>query len=147
MSVAVVEKDPTLGGTCLNIGCIPSKALLDSSEHYWQATHTFAEHGVKGRGVTLDLPAMMTRKDKVVRGLTQGVRGLFKKYKVEPVTGRARIVAPDRVVVQTAEGEQTIDTPRVLIATGSEPTPLPTLPFDGDKIVSSTEALSLARVP
>jgi len=147
LKVVCVEKMPALGGTCLNIGCIPSKALLDSSEHYWQAGHTFAEHGVKVGGLTLDLPAMMARKDKVVRGLTQGVRGLFKKYKVEPVTGRARIVAPDRVVVQTAEGEQTIETARVLIATGSEPTPLPTLPFDGDKIVSSTEALSLARVP
>src|SRR5262245_41699499 len=147
LKIGCVEKMATLGGTCLNIGCIPSKAMLDSSEHFWQATHTFAEHGVKVGGVTLDLPAMMARKDKVVRGLTQGVRSLFKKYKVEPVTGVARIAAPDRVVVRTADGEQTIETARVLIATGSEPTPLPTLPFDGEKIVCSTEALSLPRVP
>ncbi|HWP66662.1 MAG TPA: dihydrolipoyl dehydrogenase [Candidatus Limnocylindria bacterium] len=147
MKVVCVEKMPALGGTCLNVGCIPSKALLDSSEHYWHATRGLAEHGVKVGGVTLDLPAMMARKDKIVRGLTQGVRGLFKKYKVEPVTGQARLATPDRVVVRTAEGEQTIETARVLIATGSEPTPLPSLPFDGVKVVSSTEALSLSRVP
>jgi dihydrolipoyl dehydrogenase len=147
MRVVCVEKMPALGGTCLNIGCIPSKALLDSSEHYWQATGVLAEHGVKLAGVTLDLPAMMTRKDKVVRGLTQGVRGLFKKYKVDSVTGSARLAAADRVLVRGADGEQTIETARVLIATGSEPTPLASLPFDGQKVVSSTEALALSRVP
>jgi dihydrolipoamide dehydrogenase len=147
MRVVCVEKMRTLGGTCLNIGCIPSKALLDSSEHYWQATGVLAEHGVNVAGLTLDLPAMMTRKDKIVRGLTQGVRGLFKKYKVEPVTGSARLAAADRVLVRTAAGEQTIETARVLLATGSEPTPLASLPFDGQKVVSSTEALALERVP
>jgi dihydrolipoamide dehydrogenase len=147
LKVVCVEKMPALGGTCLNIGCIPSKALLDSSEHYAHAKRGLAEHGVKVGDVTLDLPAMMTRKDKVVRGLTSGIRGLFKKYKVESVTGTGRLAGPDRVVVRTAEGEQTIETARVLIATGSEPTPLPSLPFDGTKVVSSTEALALARVP
>jgi dihydrolipoamide dehydrogenase len=142
MKVACVEKDPTLGGTCLNVGCIPSKALLDSSEHFRHALDGLAVHGVKTTGVTLDLPAMMKRKDQVVRGLTQGVAGLFKKNKVTSLTGQARIVGPGRVTV----GAETLETKRILIATGSEATPLPGLPF-GDRIVSSTEALMLPEVP
>ena len=86
LKTAVVEKNPTFGGTCLNIGCIPSKALLDSSELYRQATRGLGVHGVKVGGVELDLPAMMARKDRVVRGLTQGVAALFKKNGVTPVT-------------------------------------------------------------
>ena len=147
MTVACVEKDATLGGTCLNVGCIPSKALLDSSELYHQALHGLAVHGVKAAGVTLDLAAMMQRKDKVVGGLTQGIVGLFKKNKVTSLRGRARIVAPGRVAVAGADGEQTIEAARILIATGSEATPLRDLPFDGERIVSSTEALALPSVP
>jgi dihydrolipoamide dehydrogenase len=147
MSVACVEKDVTLGGTCLNVGCIPSKALLDSSELYHQALHGLAVHGVTATGVTLDLAAMMKRKDQVVRGLTQGIVGLFKKNKVTSVRGRARIAAPGRVVVAGADGEQTLESARILIATGSEATPLRGLPFDGERIVSSTEALALPAVP
>jgi dihydrolipoamide dehydrogenase len=147
MNVACVEKDATLGGTCLNVGCIPSKALLDSSELFHQALQGLAVHGVKVDGVALDLPAMMKRKDQVVRGLTQGIVGLFKKNKVTSIRGRARIASPGRVVVTGADGEQTIETARILIATGSEATPLPGLPFDGERIVSSTEALALATVP
>src|SRR5439155_64927 len=143
MRVACVEKDEALGGTCLNVGCIPSKALLDSSELYRQAQVGLAAHGIKTSGVALDLPAMMARKDKVVRGLTQGVAGLFKKNKVEWVAGTARLEQGRRVIV----GERTLEAERVLIATGSEPTPLGGLPFDGERIVSSTEALALARVP
>jgi dihydrolipoamide dehydrogenase len=147
MRVACVEKDVTLGGTCLNVGCIPSKALLDSSELYHQALHGLAVHGVKMAGVALDLDAMMKRKDQVVHGLTQGVAGLFKKNKITRVEGRARIAAPGRVVVAGANGEQTLETARILVATGSEATPLPGLPFDGERIVSSTEALALPAVP
>jgi dihydrolipoamide dehydrogenase len=147
MSVACIEKDATLGGTCLNVGCIPSKALLDSSELYHQALHGLAVHGVKTAGVALDLPAMMKRKDQVVRSLTQGIVGLFKKNKVASVRGRARIVAPGRVAVTGADGEQTIEAARILIATGSEATPLRDLPFDGERILSSTEALALPVVP
>jgi dihydrolipoamide dehydrogenase len=147
MTVACVEKDATLGGTCLNIGCIPSKALLDSSELYHQALHGLAVHGVKATGVTLDLAAMMKRKDQVVRGLTQGVVGLFKKNKVTSFRGRGRIVAPGRLAVTGAAGEQSVETARILIATGSEATPLRGLPFDGERIVSSTEALTLPAVP
>jgi dihydrolipoamide dehydrogenase len=143
MRVACVEKDQALGGTCLNVGCIPSKALLDSSELYRQAQEGLATHGIRASSVTLDLPVMMARKDKVVRGLTQGVAGLFKKSKIEWVAGAARLGKGTQVVV----GERTLEAERVLIATGSEPTPLRGLPFDGERVVSSTEALSLARVP
>ena len=147
MRVACVEKDAALGGTCLNVGCIPSKALLDSSELFHQARHGLGAHGVNVSGVELDLGAMMTRKDRVVRGLTQGVASLFKKNKVVWVQGAARLAAPGRVAVRGAQGEQTLEAARVLIASGSEPAPLRSLPFDGERIVSSTEALSLSRVP
>src|SRR5437667_2805878 len=136
MRVACVEKDEALGGTCLNVGCIPSKALLDSSELYRQAQIGLAVHGIKASGVALDLATMMARKDKVVRGLTQGVAGLFKKNKVDWVSGTARLAAADRVVVRGGDGEQTLETARVLIATGSEATPLRGLPFDGERVVS-----------
>ena len=147
MRVACVEKDQALGGTCLNIGCIPSKALLDSSELYHQARHGLGAHGIKVDGLELDLAAMMARKDRVVRGLTQGVASLFKKNKVVWVQGAARLAGAGRVVLRAGNGEQTLEAARVLIASGSAPTPLRSLPFDGERIVSSTEALSLARVP
>jgi dihydrolipoamide dehydrogenase len=143
MKVACVEKDAALGGTCLNVGCIPSKALLDSSELYRQARRGLAVHGVKAAGVELDLPAMMARKERVVRGLTQGVAGLFKKNGVEAIHGKARIAGAGRVDV----GGRVLDARRVLIATGSEPMPLRGLAFDGERILSSTDALSLAKVP
>jgi dihydrolipoamide dehydrogenase len=143
MTVAVVEKDASLGGTCLNVGCIPSKALLDSSEHYHHALHRLAAHGVKTNGVTLDLPAMMKRKEQVVRGLTQGIAGLFKKNKIASLRGLARIAGPGRVDV----AGETVEAQRILVASGSEATPLRGLPFDGERIVSSTEALALPAVP
>src|SRR5262245_3608867 len=115
--VAVVEKYATYGGTCLNVGCIPSKALLDSSEWFREAQHGFAGHGIKVSGLTLDLAAMMARKDKIVRGLTQGVAGLFKKNKITPIAGLGRIAGAGKVVVAGAAGEQTLDTARILIAT------------------------------
>ena len=143
MRVACIEKDATLGGTCLNVGCIPSKALLDSSELYWQTRRGLAVHGIVATGVELDLAAMMGRKDKVVRGLTQGVASLFKKNKIEWVKGTAKLVGANRIAV----GDRTVEAARVLIATGSEPAPLRGLPFDGERIVGSTEALTLGRVP
>lgn len=146
MRVACVEKYERLGGTCLNVGCIPSKALLDSSEHYDEARHGLAAHGVTVEKVGLDLGAMMARKDKVVRGLTQGIASLFKKNKVERVVGSARFASPRQVVVRGA-AEQMLATERVLIATGSKPIALPSLPFDDERIVSSTEALALPAVP
>ena len=147
MRVACVEKDPPLGGTCLNVGCIPSKALLDSSELYHLARQRLGVHGVRVGNVDLDLPAMMARKDKVVRQGSTGIAGLFRKHKITRLTGTGRVAAADRVVVRGGDGESTLETARVLIATGSEPVALPTLPFDGERIVSSTGALTLSKVP
>ncbi len=147
MRVACIEKDATMGGTCLNVGCIPSKALLDSSELYWQARHGLAVHGIAVSGVELDLGAMMRRKERVVRALTQGVSGLLKNNRVTVVRGTARLLGGGRVVTTAADGEQVLDADHVLIATGSVPQALRGLPFDGERIVSSTEALALPRVP
>jgi len=147
MRVACIERYPTLGGTCLNVGCIPSKALLDSSEHFYFVRNGLAAHGIKTGAVELDLPAMMTRKDKVVKGLTQGIAGLFKKSKVESVTGTGRLVDAGTVEVTKGDDRRTLRAPRIVIATGSAPIELPGLPFDGTHIVSSTEALALPRVP
>jgi dihydrolipoamide dehydrogenase len=146
--VACVEKRATLGGTCLNIGCIPSKALLDSSELYHLAKERFSRHGIKVGGLDLDLAAMQARKDEVVKGLTSGVAGLFRKNKVTPVFGAARVASPRTVAVQLNEGgETTLETEHILLATGSVPVNLPFIPFNGKSIVSSTEALSFDRVP
>src|SRR5476651_2442348 len=122
MRVACIESRDRLGGTCLNIGCIPSKALLQSSEKFAEATQSFAAHGVKLSGVALDLPTMMARKDKVVGDLTKGVEFLFKKNKVTWIHGTGRITAPGRVAVQLADGSgaQDIETKAIVIATGSD---------------------------
>jgi dihydrolipoamide dehydrogenase len=147
MKVAVVDKRPALGGTCLNIGCIPSKALLDSSELYAQAKQHFAQHGIGVGSLALDLKAMLARKDKVVKGLTEGVASLFKKHKITSHTGTARVAAPGKVAVKLASGETTLETKSILLAAGSEPAALAALPFDGKRIVSSTEALAFEKVP
>ena len=147
MRVACIEKDATLGGTCLNVGCIPSKALLDSSELYLQARSGLAAHGIGVGGVTLDLPAMMARKDKVVKLGTSGLGSLFKKNGIDRVQGRARFADARRVVVRDGDREQTLSGDRILIASGSEAAALQALPFDGERVVSSTEALTLAAVP
>ena len=147
LRVACIEKYPTLGGTCLNVGCIPSKALLDSSEHFDLARHGFAAHGVQVAGVSLDLPTMMSRKAQVVKELTRGVEGLFRKNKVERVSGTGRLVSANEVEV-TGEGEpRRLRTQRVLIATGSKPATLPGIVPDGRRIVHSTDALTLPEVP
>ncbi|HZY86580.1 MAG TPA: dihydrolipoyl dehydrogenase [Gemmataceae bacterium] len=148
MKVACVDKRDTLGGTCLNVGCIPSKALLDSSELYAQARTHFSRHGIKVGEVGLDLPAMLARKDKVVKGLTDGVAFLFKKNKITPVAGAARVEGMGRVTVKGKNNETTeLEAKAVLLATGSEPVGIPALPFDGSHIVGSTEALAFDRVP
>lgn len=147
MRVACIERYPSLGGTCLNVGCIPSKALLDSSEHFFFLRNGIAAHGIKTGAVELDLPAMMVRKEKVVKGLTQGIAGLFKKSKVERVLGTGRFLDAGSVEVTHDNQARTLRAPRVIIATGSAPIELPGLPFDGTHVVSSTEALSLPRVP
>ena len=148
LKVACVEKMPTLGGTCLNVGCIPSKALLDSSELYHLAQSRFGKHGIKVGGLTLDLGAMLSRKDEVVKGLTDGVKFLFKKNKITSFFGKGRIASPTSVVVKSDTGsEETLETTSILIATGSVPINLPFMPFDGKFIVSSTEALTFDKVP
>ena len=146
MKVACVEKRGSLGGTCLNVGCIPSKALLHSSELYEEVSHG-AKHGITGKA-GLDLSAMMKRKDEVVTGLTKGVEGLFKKNKIDYVIGLAMIAKPTLVGVTTPEGKSlSLNTKRILIATGSETTPLPGVTIDEKRVVSSTGAIALAQVP
>ncbi len=148
MKVACVEKRATLGGTCLNVGCIPTKAMLDSSEIYAQARAHFGRHGVKVGEVGLDLGAMMARKDKVVKSNTDGIAYLFKKNKITSVLGTGRLAGQGKVAVKGADGKETVlETKAILLATGSEPVELPSLPFDGKSMVSSTEALAFDKVP
>ncbi|HEV3262685.1 MAG TPA: dihydrolipoyl dehydrogenase [Gemmataceae bacterium] len=148
MKVACVEKRSTLGGTCLNIGCIPSKALLDSSELYAVTKSRLGVHGIQVGDVALDLGKMMERKSRVVKGLTDGVAFLFKKNHIAHVSGTARLAGRGKVVVKKADqADTTLDAKAILLATGSEPASLPALPFDGAGIVSSTEALAFEKVP
>lgn len=147
LKVALAEREAALGGTCLNVGCIPSKALLESSEMYHAATAKMAEHGVGVDGVSLDLQAMMARKDEVVRTLTEGVAGLMKRNKVTVVRGEARLAGTDAVSVTTGGGPLELLADHIVLATGSQATELPFLPFDGERIIDSTAALSLPQVP
>ncbi len=147
LRVACVEKDSSLGGTCLNVGCIPSKALLESSERYDEATQHFAEHGVRVGEVSFDLGAMMKRKEAIVGQLTGGIAGLFKKNKIKRVLGRGRILDATRVRVSGDKGDRILEAGHIVIATGSEPTPLRGIDFDGERLISSTEALALGEVP
>ena len=146
MRVVCVDREAALGGTCLRIGCIPSKALLDSSELLWQARTRLAIHGVSVGEISLDLSTMMRRKDQVVQGLTTGVAGLFKKNRITRRHGSARIAAPDRVAIEGPDAGTVLAT-RILLATGSSPATLPGFELDGIRIVSSEEALSFDAVP
>ncbi len=146
LNTACIDAEAALGGTCLRVGCIPSKALLESSERYHEASHALADYGVKVSGVELDLERMLKRKDGVVSGLTQGVAGLFKKNKITRYHGHGKIVAPGRVVV-TGPDACEIDAKHVIIATGSKVAQLRGVELDGDRIGGSTEALSYPEVP
>jgi dihydrolipoamide dehydrogenase len=148
MKVTVVEGRGKLGGTCLNVGCIPSKALLNASHLYHDAQHKFASYGIKASGVELDLPTMMKYKEKAVAGLTSGIESLFKKNKVEYVKGYGKIVGPNTVeVALTDGGKKTLQAKNILIATGSDVAAPPFMKIDEQTIVSSTGALSLKSVP
>jgi dihydrolipoamide dehydrogenase len=148
LRTACIDMRAALGGTCLNIGCIPSKALLYSSEKFAEARHSLAEHGVELGEVKLDLGQMMARKDRVVTALTRGVEFLFRKNKVDWLNGRGRIEAPGRVVVSAADGAaREIEAGAVIIATGSESMPLPGVAIDERRVLSSTGALALDRAP
>ena len=146
LKAACIDKRGVFGGTCLNIGCIPSKALLHASERFHEAQSDFAKIGIKA-SVELDLPAMMAQKDKVVGELTKGVEYLFKKNKVEPIVGEARILAPGKVEVKTKDGLRTLEAKAIIIATGSDVAPLPGVTIDEKQIVSSTGAIALKEVP
>ena len=149
MKVAVVEKMKTFGGTCLNVGCIPSKALLHASEMYAEAGHGFSKLGIEIDAPKLNLEAMMGHKDRTVKANVDGVQYLFKKNGVEGIHGTGRIAAPGRVEVLTDEGVRELAAKNIVIATGSEVAGLPgvDVEYDGKVVVSSTEALELARVP
>jgi len=147
MKVACVEKDRSLGGTCLNVGCIPSKALLESSELYAQAKDKLKDHGVQIQGLALDLKKCMERKDQVVGQLTGGIAMLFKKNKIDHILGSAQLNADRSVTVRQNKEETQLKAKHVLLATGSRPIELKDIPLDGKSIVDSTGALSLAKVP
>lgn len=149
MKVACVEKEARLGGVCLNVGCIPSKALLDSSEYFHLAKAQFAEHGIKTGRVSLDLPTMMARKDQVVQDLTENVRRLLEGHKIEIIHGTARLAGTDRVEVKlNSDGSpQVLKSKAIILATGGESVSVPGLDFDNEHIVNSTEALRFETVP
>src|SRR5499427_586402 len=148
LKTALVEKDKELGGTCLNVGCIPSKALLTSSDHYMFVKKEAAKHGIVVDGARVDLAKMHERKNKVVKTFNSGVRSLMKTNKVTVIEGVGTISGPGKVSIKSSSGEtQEIETKNIVIATGSSPVELPFAKFDGDKIVSSTEALCFTEPP
>src|SRR5256885_7980967 len=148
LKTALIEKDKELGGTCLNVGCIPSKALLTSSDHFIFAKKEAEKHGIMIENATVDLNKMQQRKDKVVRTMTGGVRALMKTNKVTTLEGFGTITAPGKVSVKSSDGKtQEIETKNIIIATGSAPVELPFAKFDGKTIVSSTEALTFTEPP
>src|SRR5437660_6209138 len=148
LKTAIVEKDKELGGTCLNVGCIPSKALLTSTDHLMFVKKEAAKHGIVVDGARADLAKMQQRKDKVVKTFNTGVRSLMKTNKVTVIEGFGTITAPGKVSIKSSNGQtQEIDTKNIVIATGSAPVELPFAKFDGKTIVSSTEALEFTEAP
>ncbi|HEY1025209.1 MAG TPA: dihydrolipoyl dehydrogenase [Sphingobacteriaceae bacterium] len=148
LKTAIIEKYSTLGGTCLNVGCIPSKALLDSSEHYHNASHTFKTHGIDLDGLKVNLAQMIARKNTVVQENTSGISFLMKKNKITTYNGVGSFQDKNTISITKADGTaETVTTKNVIIATGSKPTALPFLPVDKKRIITSTEALNLTEVP
>ncbi len=147
MGAALVDERPLPGGTCLNVGCIPTKALLESSRLFEEASRDLGEHGIKTGKVRLDLSAMMARKDQVVSSVTQGVEALLWKWKVARFRGRGKLAGPGKVEVRGEEGSLLLEAGKILLAPGSRPSPLPGVELDGKRIVTSTEALSFKKVP
>lgn len=148
MKTAIIEKYPTLGGTCLNVGCIPSKALLDSSEHFHNAAHTFETHGIKLDNLKVDLPQMIARKDDVVKQNVDGIQFLMKKNKIEVHQGLGSFVDAHTVKVTKDDGTSAdIQGKNIIIATGSKPASLPFIKLDKDRIITSTEALNMKEIP
>ena len=148
LKTAIIERHPKLGGTCLNVGCIPSKALLDSSEHFNNAKRHFETHGINAEKLELNWPRMRQRKDDVVSQTCEGIQYLMKKNKITVLTGHATFKDAQTIIVNGEAGaEQTVNTERVIIATGSKPSNIPGVVCDKKRIITSTEALSLEKVP
>jgi dihydrolipoamide dehydrogenase len=148
MKTAIIEKYDVLGGTCTNVGCIPSKALLDTSEHYHDAEKRFTDFGIKLKELSVDFTRMIARKSEVVKSNNDGIVFLMKKNKIDVFTGLASFVTKNKIAVTNSKGEkQEIETEKVIIATGSKPTALPFLSIDKKRIITSTEALSLKEIP
>lgn len=144
---AIIEKYSVLGGTCTNVGCIPSKALLDSSEHYHNAEKTFATHGIELKDLKVNLPQMIQRKSDVVKGNTDGIAFLMKKNKIDVYEGVGSFVDKTTIKITGKDGEKTIKSDKIIIATGSKPSSLPNVAIDKKRIITSTEALELKEVP
>ena len=149
LKTALIERYATLGGTCLNVGCIPSKALLDSSEHYHNATHTFTTHGIDIKGaIDVNMPQMIKRKNEVVDQTCQGVAFLMKKNKVDVYTGHGSFVTANKIAIAKADGSvEEIETDKTIIATGSKPIVPANFNYDKKRVITSTEALNIAEVP
>jgi dihydrolipoamide dehydrogenase len=148
MKVAVIEKNATLGGTCLNVGCMPSKALLHASEMFEEAGHSFAKMGVSVSTPKLDLPSMMNFKQQGIDGNVKGVEFLMKKNKIDVISGKGKILGAGKVEVTGSDGKaQTVETKNIVIATGSDIARLKGIEIDEKRVVSSTGALSLDKVP
>ena len=148
MKTAIIERYPTLGGTCLNVGCIPSKAMLDSSEHFHKMNHSFKEHGINVEKSSLDLSQMVKRKDDVVRQTCDGVSFLMKKNKVDVHFGHGTFTDPTHVNIKTDDGKETlIEGKNIIIATGSKPVTPPVMGYDKKRVITSTEALNITELP
>ena len=148
LKTAIIEKYSTLGGTCLNVGCIPSKAMLDSSEHFHNAAHSFAQHGIEIPAPKANLEQMIRRKGEVVKSNVDGIAFLMKKNKIDVHQGLGSFVDKNSVKVTASDKtEKTLTADKIIIATGSKPTPLPFAPFDKKRIISSTEALVMKEIP
>jgi len=148
MKTAIIERYSTLGGTCLNVGCIPSKALLDSSEHFHNATHTFAEHGIDVKDVKVNLAQMIKRKGEVVKQTCDGINFLMKKNKITVFTGHGSFINKNTIEIASADGNTTqIEAAKTIIATGSKPASLKGIEIDKKRVITSTEALEMTEVP
>lgn len=147
LKVALIEKYATLGGTCLNVGCFPSKALLDSSEHYHNAVTQFSDHGIEVGKVKVSLDKMITRKNEVVSQTCKGIEFLMKKNKVDVFTGLGSFIDKNRILIENADGKKEIETDKVIIATGSKPVTPTIFNYDKQRIITSTEALNIRDIP
>ena len=147
MKTAIIERYPNLGGTCLNVGCIPSKALLDSSEHFYNAAHNFKTHGIELKDLRVNFSNMIGRKEEVVKQNTEGIKFLMKKNKITVFTGHASFLSKNSLEIKGKDESTIIESAKIIIATGSKPATLPGIEIDKKRIITSTEALKLTEVP